>query len=125
MAKPACMNMTKKPQTRVQTKLIATLFWPIWFPASASVGPAFASATGTSAMVPVMAPPGSPFARSAGGGALAAAPRNSPRARGGRGGGGRGGGGGAGGGGGPPPPRHTGGRGGGGEKKVLNKDSLF
>ena len=73
MAKPACMNMTRKPQTRVQTKLIATLFCPIWLPASASVGPAFASVTVTSAMVPVMVPPGSPFWRSAAVGALAAA----------------------------------------------------
>ena len=77
MAKPACMNMTRKPQTRVQTKLIAILFCPIWLPASAIVGPAFASVTVMSAMFPVRVPPGSPFARSAGVGALAAPSRSS------------------------------------------------
>ena len=77
MAKPACMNMTRNPQIRVQTKLMATLFWPIWLPASARVTPALASLTVTSAMVPVMIPPGSPFSRSAAAGALAAASRSS------------------------------------------------
>ena len=28
MAKPACMNMTRKPASSVQTKLMATLLWP-------------------------------------------------------------------------------------------------
>src|SRR6266567_4412405 len=37
MAKPACMNITRKPVISVQTKLIATLFWPTWFTTSASV----------------------------------------------------------------------------------------
>src|SRR3954467_9001868 len=73
IAKPACMNMTRKPQIKVQTKLIATLFCPTWLPTSPSVTPAFASVTVTSAMLPVRVPPGSPFARSAAVGALAAA----------------------------------------------------
>ena len=28
IAKPACMNMTRKPVTSVQTKLMAIWFWP-------------------------------------------------------------------------------------------------
>ena len=48
MAKPACMNMTRKPVTSVQTKLIAILFWPTWFTTSPIVRPFFASATATS-----------------------------------------------------------------------------
>ncbi len=28
MANPACMNMTRKPQTRVQTMLMEILLWP-------------------------------------------------------------------------------------------------
>ena len=28
IAKPACMNMTRKPETSVQMKLMAILFWP-------------------------------------------------------------------------------------------------
>ena len=28
MAKPACMNMTRKPQISVHVKLMAILFWP-------------------------------------------------------------------------------------------------
>ena len=30
IANPACMNMTRKPVTRVQTKLMAILFCPTW-----------------------------------------------------------------------------------------------
>ena len=37
MAKPACMNMTRKPATSVQTKLIAMRFWPAWFTRSVRV----------------------------------------------------------------------------------------
>jgi len=33
-AKPACMNMTRKPATSVHTKLIAIRFWPTWFTTS-------------------------------------------------------------------------------------------
>src|SRR4051812_50131345 len=75
------MNMTRKPQIKVQTKLIATLFCPTWLPTSPSVTPAFASVTVTSAMLPVRVPPGSPFARSAAVGALAAASLSSAGAR--------------------------------------------
>ncbi len=44
MANPACMNMTRKPQTSVQTIFIAILLWPIVsasFAASGSFGPRF------------------------------------------------------------------------------------
>src|SRR5882672_6989959 len=64
MAKPACMNMTRKPATSVQTKLIAIWCWPTRFTTSVTVRPFFASATGMSATVPVMVPAGSPFALS-------------------------------------------------------------
>src|SRR5712691_8045197 len=63
-ANPACMNITRKPATRVQTKLMAIVFWPIWFTTSASVRPFFMSPTGMSATLPVIVPPGSPFALS-------------------------------------------------------------
>ena len=46
IAKPACMNMTRKPVISVQTKLIAILFWPIWFATSPMLSPFFASHTG-------------------------------------------------------------------------------
>src|SRR4051812_50153233 len=84
------MNMTRKPQIKVQTKLIATLFCPTWLPTSPSVTPAFASVTVTSAMLPVRVPPGSPFARSAAVGALAAASLSSAVAGGAAGAGGAG-----------------------------------
>ena len=64
MANPACMNMTRKPVTSVQTKLIAITFWPTIETTSASVSPAFASPIGMSAAVPVIVPAGSPFALS-------------------------------------------------------------
>src|SRR6266850_6021806 len=80
MAKPACMNITRKPHTSVQTKLTAILFCPTWLATSGSVTPAFESAAGTSLMVPVRVPPGSPFARSAVAGALPAASFNSASA---------------------------------------------
>src|SRR5712691_7820059 len=62
MANPACMNMTKKPVTRVQTKLIATLFWPAWFTKSPMVSPFLLSPTVTSLALPVSEPSGSPLA---------------------------------------------------------------
>ena len=58
MANPACMNMTRKPVTSVQVKLMAILFWPTWLATSASVRPALESEAGTSLMVPVSVPPG-------------------------------------------------------------------
>src|SRR6266436_9725603 len=73
MANPACMNMTRKPHTSVQTKLTAILFCPTWLATSGIVTPAFESAAGTSLMVPVRVPPGSPLAKSAVAGALPAA----------------------------------------------------
>lgn len=51
IAKPACMNMTRKPVMSVHTMLMATLLWPTVSITSASVG-AFASATATSFFVP-------------------------------------------------------------------------
>ena len=39
IANPACMNMTRKPVTSVQTKLIAILFWPTWLAMSPIVRP--------------------------------------------------------------------------------------
>src|SRR3954467_15100135 len=59
IAKPACMNMTRKPQTSVHTKLIAILLCPTVSITSGSVGCA-ASFTVTSLAVPVVAPVGSP-----------------------------------------------------------------
>src|ERR1700685_607376 len=73
IANPACMNMTRNPVTSVQIKLAAILFWPTWLATSGSVTPFVESAAGTSLMVPVMVPPGSPLAKSAVVGALAAA----------------------------------------------------
>src|SRR5207244_3425095 len=66
MAKPACMNMTRKPVTSVQTKLVAIRFWPTALTTSWIVSPFFMSATGISAAVPVSVPPGSPAAFSSG-----------------------------------------------------------
>src|SRR5882762_5541650 len=67
-AKPACMNMTRKPATSVLTKLIATRLWPTNSAISSSVGlPAVLAVT--SAMPPVAVPAGSGFD---GGGAGAA-----------------------------------------------------
>src|SRR5258706_7897261 len=62
IAKPACMNMTRNPVTSVQTKLVATRFWPTIVTTSATVKPALASAIGMSAAVPVIVPAGSPLA---------------------------------------------------------------
>src|SRR5215472_764821 len=45
-------------------------FWPIMLTTSASVSPPFESLTITSFTVPVIVPPGSPFARSAADGPL-------------------------------------------------------
>ena len=59
--------------TSVQMKLAAILFWPTWLATSGSVTPFLESAAGTSLIVPVMVPPGSPLARSAVVGALAVA----------------------------------------------------
>src|SRR4051812_14850266 len=59
IAKPACMNITRKPQTSVHTKLMAILLWPTVSITSGSVGAA-AFLTGTSLAVPVVAPVGSP-----------------------------------------------------------------
>ena len=67
------MNMTRKPQTSVQTKLTAILFCPTWLATSGSVTPALESAAGTSLIVPVIAPLGSPFCKSACEGAFPAA----------------------------------------------------
>src|SRR5271167_53086 len=77
IANPACMNMTRNPVTSVQIKLAAILFWPTWLATSGSVTPFVESAAGTSLIVPVMVPPGSPLAKSAVVGALAAAAPNS------------------------------------------------
>src|SRR5262245_1295899 len=64
MAKPACMNMTRKPVISVHTKLMAILFCPAWFARSAMVRPAFGSAMATSLALPVRPPSGSPLALS-------------------------------------------------------------
>src|SRR5262249_22855549 len=58
IAKPACMNITRKPVSSVQTMLIAILLWPTTAITSGSVG-FLASLTGTSAAVPVFSPVGS------------------------------------------------------------------
>src|SRR5438552_3171210 len=58
------MNMTRKPVTRVQTKLIAIRFCPSMLIMSDNVKPFLLSETTISLAVPVSAPPGSPFARS-------------------------------------------------------------
>src|SRR5204863_7517909 len=63
IAKPACMNITRKPVIRVHTKLIATLFWPAWLTRSPMVRPFLLSLTTTSDTVPVSDPSGSPLAR--------------------------------------------------------------
>ena len=57
-AKPACMNMTRKPASSVQTTLMAILLCPTVSITSASVG-FFGSLTPTSLAVPVVAPVGS------------------------------------------------------------------
>src|SRR5205809_3855643 len=57
------MNMTRKPVTRVHTKLTAIWFWPTMLTKSGSVNPTLGSPTTMSLTVPVMVPPGSPFAR--------------------------------------------------------------
>src|SRR2546425_1753961 len=70
-AKPACMNMTRKPVSSVHMMLIATRLWPTASATSTSVGfPA--SLAGTSAIVPVVVPLGSGFGGGAGAGAAAA-----------------------------------------------------
>src|SRR5216117_2988296 len=66
IANPACMNMTRKPVTKVQTKLVAMRFWPTALTTSAIVSPFFGSPTGMSAAVPVTVPAGSPAAFSSG-----------------------------------------------------------
>src|SRR6185503_6523114 len=58
IANPVCMNMTRKPASKVHTKLMEILLWPTVSITSAIVGFA-GSLTGTSAAVPVMAPVGS------------------------------------------------------------------
>src|SRR5215510_9230687 len=58
IAKPACMNMTRKPVSSVQTMLIAILLWPTTAITSGSVG-FLASFTVTSVAVPVFSPVGS------------------------------------------------------------------
>src|SRR5882724_1452286 len=67
------MNMTRKPVISVQVKLMATLFCPARLATSGRVTPTFESDGGTSLIVPVRVPPGSPFCRSAAAGALPAA----------------------------------------------------
>src|SRR5260370_27013397 len=57
-AKPACMNMTRKPVMSVHTMLMATLLWPTVSITSSRAGLA-GSFTVTSAAVPVTAPVGS------------------------------------------------------------------
>ena len=76
MANPACMNMTRKPVTRVQTKLMAILFWPTWLAMSPMVRPfalgvlsVMGSATVMSETLPVRLPSGSPLARALASGA--------------------------------------------------------
>src|SRR5712692_7070893 len=56
----------------VQTRLIAMRFWPTVLTTSSSVSPALVLVTGMSLTVPVITPPGSPFARSAADGPLMA-----------------------------------------------------
>ncbi len=73
MAKPACMNITRKPHSSVHTKLMAILFWPARLARSPMLRPVFESETGTSVIVPVTVPPGSPACNAAAGGALPAA----------------------------------------------------
>src|SRR5258708_39112828 len=70
IAKPACMNMTRNPHTKVQTKLTAILFWPIWLARSPIVSPfalgvlsVMGSATVMSDTLPVRPPSGSPLER--------------------------------------------------------------
>src|SRR6267142_5185512 len=59
-AKPACMNITRKPATSVHTKLIATRLWPTKSASSSTVGlPAILAVT--SPMPPVAVPAGSGF----------------------------------------------------------------
>src|SRR5438105_10158370 len=70
IAKPACMNMTRKPVTSVQMKFDAMTFCPTVFTRSATVSPFFASPTGMSLTVPVMVPAGSPFTLSSAEGPL-------------------------------------------------------
>src|SRR5258707_262849 len=74
MANPACMNMTRKPHTSVQTKLTAILFCLPGLATAEIVTPAFDSAGGTSLRVPGGVPPGPPWAKPAVAGVLPAAP---------------------------------------------------
>ncbi len=70
-ANPACMNMTRKPVSRVHMRLIDTRLWPAKSATSSSVGlPAVFAVT--SAMPPVAVPAGSGF--DGGGAGAAAAP---------------------------------------------------
>src|SRR3989442_4033992 len=78
-AKPACMNMTRKPVSSVHMRLMAILLWPAVAITSSSFG-AFGSLTTTSLAVPVLSPVGSGTATGAaatgagaGGGAVVAA----------------------------------------------------
>src|ERR1700757_1036916 len=72
MANPTCMNITRKPVINVQVKLMPILFCPTWLATSGKVTPTFESDAGTSLMVPVNVPAGSPAFRASGLGALAA-----------------------------------------------------
>jgi hypothetical protein len=65
IAKPACMNITRKPVSSVHMMLIETLLWPTVSITSISVGFA-ASFTGTSEALPVVAPVGSGAGAAAG-----------------------------------------------------------
>src|ERR1700675_1236010 len=66
IAKPACMNMTRKPVTSVHTKFVAIRLAPTAFTTSVIVRPALGSAIGMSAGLPVIVPPGAPAALSSG-----------------------------------------------------------
>ena len=61
-ANPACMNMTRKPVSNTQTKLMLMVFLPIWAPSSSNVGLPATFAV-TSLIVPVAVPDGSPAAQ--------------------------------------------------------------
>src|SRR5438270_6303461 len=63
--------MTRKPVIRVHTKLIATLFCPIWLTTSLALRPFLESETVTSEAVPVRDPSGSPLARASAAGVAA------------------------------------------------------
>src|SRR5689334_18060241 len=65
-AKPTCMNMTRKPQRRVHTRLMEIRLWPTLsaiFSAVSELLPAFARPEG----IPVVAAPESAFVTAPGG----------------------------------------------------------